>query len=78
MTLKNTVEQLHLQTASYMGILEAVKSRGARLVQEIDTRDHCRHCKQAFQASFEDLGAYDDWHVAGTLRCKLCRTKHSF
>ena len=76
--LSINVHRLDLQKASDMAELEAVKSRGARLMQEIDTRDQCRHCKQAFQASFDDISAYGDWHVAGSLRCKLCRTKHSF
>lgn len=57
---------------------DILKSRGTRLIQEIDQREYCRHCSQRFQASFKDLDSYGEWPDAGTLRCKLCRTKHSF
>ena len=78
MMLKTRMQQLKRENSALEADLEAVKARGARLVQEIDTRDHCRHCSHAFQPSFEDLGSYDEWWVRGTLRCKKCRTKHSF
>ena len=59
-------------------ILDRVKARGASLIQEIDTRDNCRHCHQPFQPAFEGITNYEDWHQSGSLRCKNCRTKHNF
>lgn len=77
-TLKSTIKQVRREQATCELDLDAVKSRGARLIQEVDTRNHCRHCKQDFQMSFEDIASYDDWYHLGTLRCKQCRTKHAF
>ena len=59
-------------------ILDRVKARGASLIQEIDTRDNCRHCHQPFQPAFEGISNYDEWHQSVSLRCKNCRTKHNF
>jgi len=77
LTLKSTIEQLRREQASCEMDLDAVKDRGARLIREIDTRSHCRHCSKDFQMSFEDA-TYDDWYHLGSLRCKKCRTKHAF
>lgn len=78
LTLKSTIKQLKREKVVSESTLATVKSRGARLIQEIDTRDHCRHCKLEFQTSFKDITSYNDWHHAGSLRCKQCHTKHSF
>lgn len=77
LTLQNTIMQLRREQASSETELDAVKDRGARLTQEIYTRDHCRHCSTEFQMSYE-VASYDNWYYQGTLRCKKCRTKHPF
>ena len=74
-SLKLEVKLLKAQCGRLQSDLGDVKARGASLLEEIDSRDHCRHCHQIFRPAFEDT---DDWHRRGTLRCKGCRTKHGF
>ena len=68
---KNQVRNTELQ-------LTKLKARGTSLIHEINCRDECRHCKQAFQPAFEDIVGCEEWYDRGTLRCKKCRTKHNF
>ena len=76
--LKAQSVSVQAQRRATEDILDKVKARGASLIKEIDTRDNCRHCHQPFQPGFEDMISYDVWYRSGTLRCKNCRTKHSF
>lgn len=77
-TLKHETQRLTKEIAVRDNSIKTVKNRGTNLVQEIHARDHCRHCKEPFQPVFEDLAYFEDWYCKGTLRCKLCRTKHTF
>lgn len=73
--LKASVNQLTTQNTHTEQRVDNVKIYGTRLLMEINTRETCRHCHGGFQPWFEDAS---DWYSGGILRCKLCRTKHSF
>ncbi|KAL8828732.1 MAG: hypothetical protein Q9191_002418 [Dirinaria sp. TL-2023a] len=74
-SLKLEIKLLKAQCGRLQTDLGDIKARGASILEEIDSRDHCRHCSSVFRPAFEDI---DEWTRRGTLRCKHCRTKHSF
>lgn len=74
-SLKLEIKLVKGQCGRLLSELGDVKARGVSLLQEIDSRDDCRHCHHEFRPMFEDI---DEWHRRGTLRCKNCRTKHNF
>ena len=73
--LKAEIKHLKARAARLELEMGEVRSRGAKLLEGIDSRDECRHCHLPFQPTFDDI---DDWHRNGSLRCKKCRTKHGF
>lgn len=76
--LERRIQTLQTEKSVVSLALTTVKARGFNLLREINSRDNCRHCKEPFQPSFENVQSYDEWPHGGMLRCKKCRTKHSF
>lgn len=55
-----------------------IVQRGSGLVAALTRHNHCGNCHERFQPIMLDLAKHTDWVKHGTLRCKLCRTRHDW